>query len=114
MKNLYLLFVFCFIFVSCSNMNLTKDGQQCFHVQNFEVLQGLEGGALAYECPWYESMCWTLPVVYLTSPKGVDYYDEQMVTNDKYTCWVQDGIYRYSTTKGVMKTVPLLKMLNKN
>lgn len=114
MKKLCALFIFCFMTGSCTYMGATKDGQQCFDVQTFEVLQGLEGGALAYECPWYENMCWTLPVVYLTSPKDVDYYDEQNVSNDKGTCWVQDGVYRYSTKNDIIKTVPLLKMASKH
>ena len=95
MKKLFILFVCFFMFVSCAT--ITKDGKQCFSTQSFEVLQGLIGGALAYECPWYEDMCWTRPVVYLTSPDGVDYYDDQKVSIPYNLCWSQDGVYRYIT-----------------
>lgn len=110
MKKILLLLSFATL---CSCAGTTKNGEQCFEFQTFEVLQGLENGALAYECPWYESLCFTRPVVHLTSPKGVDYYDEQKVSSTSNTCWVQDGIYRYTNKKDTMKTVPNLKMVEK-
>ena len=108
MKKLFILFVCFFMFVSWAT--ITKDGKQCFSTQS---LQGLIGGALAYECPWYEDMCWTRPVVYLTSPDGVDYYDDQKVSIPYNLCWSQDGVYRYITKNGITKTVPRLIVISK-
>lgn len=110
MKKILLLLLFGTL---CGCAGTTKNGEQCFEFQTFEVLQGLENGALAYECPWYESLCFTRPVVHLTSPKGVDYYDEQKVSSTSTTCWVQDGVYRYTNKKDTMKTVPDLKLVEK-
>lgn len=110
MNRICLLLVSLFLF-GCTGMS--KDGEICFEFQTFEVLQGLEGGALAYECPWYEEMCFTRPVVYLTSPQDVDYYDEQSVSSSSITCWIQDGVYRYTNKNDIMKTVPRLKLVEK-
>ena len=45
-----LLYIACVVMLSgCTGTS--KDGEQCFEFQTFEVLQGLENGALAYECP---------------------------------------------------------------
>lgn len=93
--------------------SVSKDGKPCFEIQSFEVLQGLEGGALAYECPWYEDSCFTRPVVYLVSPIDVDYYDEQAVSSGSKLCWIQDGVYRYSTKNDIIKTVPKLVLVDK-
>lgn len=107
-----LLYIACVVILSgCAGTS--KDGKQCFEFQTFEVLQGLENGALAYECPWYESLCFTRPVVHLTSPKGVDYYDEQKVSSTSTTCWIQDGVYRYTNKNDTMKTVPNLRLVEK-
>jgi len=108
-KKRILLLVFLF---GCTGVS--KDGEKCFEYQRFEVLQGLYGGALAYECPWYEEgVCFTKPVVYLTSPEGVDFYDEQTVSSSSTTCWVQDGVYRYITKQEITKAVPKLKLVEK-
>ncbi|MBD5398616.1 hypothetical protein HDR60_03870 [bacterium] len=68
---------------------------------------------MAYECPWYEDSCYTRPVVHLTSPKNVDYYDEQEITSTSTTCWIQDGVYRYKTKQEITKTVPNLILVEK-
>ena len=110
MKRICLFLVPLFL-LGCTGVS--KDGEMCFEYQTFEVLQGLEGGALAYECPWYEEMCFTRPVVYLTSPKDIEYYDEQSVSSSSTTCWVQYGVYRYTNKDDIMKTVPRLKLVDK-
>ena len=89
-------------------VGFSKDGQQCFESQRFEVFQGLYGGALAYACPWYDDLCFVNTVVYLTAPEYIDYYDDQIVSADAETCWVQDGVYRYETKQEITKTVPKL------
>ncbi len=110
MKGMFFLLLTLFL-SGC--VGVSKDGQPCFEFQRFEVLQGLEGKALAYECPWYEDMCWTRPVVSLVSPDDVDYYDDQIVSTNSTMCWVQDGVYRYETKQGITKTVPKLKLVEK-
>ncbi len=107
------LFLFLFVLSLCGCAGVSKDGKQCFEFQTFNVLQGLDGGALAYECPWYESLCFTRPIVHLTSPKGVEYYDEQKVASTSTTCWVQDGVYRYTTKQDITKAVPNLVLVEK-
>ncbi|NMA32320.1 MAG: hypothetical protein GX944_00105 [Alphaproteobacteria bacterium] len=113
MKNF--LYIACVIILSgCAGTS--KDGEPCFEFQTFEVLQGLENGALAYayECPWYESLCFDKKlVVHLTSPKGVDYYDNQKISSTSTTCWIQDGVYRYTTKEDIMRTAPNLKLVEK-
>lgn len=107
-----MLFLLLKLFLSgCAGVS--KDGQQCFEFQRFEVLQGLYGGALAYGCPWYESWCISNPVVYLVASDDVDYYDDQIVSTNSTMCWVQDGVYRYETKQEITKTVPKLKLVEK-
>ena len=110
MKKILLLLFVSSLF-SCTT--ITKDGKECFNTQSFEVLQGLEGGALAYECPWYDNDCDSNPLVHLTSPKDIDYYDEQKITSTSTTCWIQDGVYRYTTKNERKKTVPNLILIEK-
>ena len=106
-----LLYIVCVIILSgCAG--ISQDGEQCFEFQTFKVLQGLEYGALAHGCPWYDIGC-TGSLVYLTSPKDVDYYDGQKVSSTSTTCWIQDGVYRYTNKKDTMKTVPNLKLVEK-
>lgn len=109
MKKIYLSLILLSL---CGCAGISKDGKQCFEFQTFEVLQGLEHGALAHGCPWYDIGC-TGSLVYLTSPKDVDYYDDQKVSSTSTTCWIQDGVYRYTNKQDTMKTVPNLILVEK-
>lgn len=110
MKKILLLLFVSNLF-SCAS--ITKEGKECFNTQSFEVLQGLEGGALAYECPWYKSDCYFNQLVHLTSPKDIDYYDKQKITSTSTTCWIRDGVYRYNNKQEIQKTVPNLILVEK-
>ncbi|MCR5498620.1 MAG: VPDSG-CTERM exosortase interaction domain protein [Paludibacteraceae bacterium] len=67
---------------------------------SFKVFQTLENGALAYEVsdPWYKLYYGN--VVYLIGDK---FYDGMIIKVKKP---FQDGVYRYITNNGIIKTVP--------
>ena len=107
-----------FFLTSCATISnamteKTKYGNICWNEQNFQVLQGLEYGALAYECPRYDDRCWGNKVVYLVNTTGDDFYDKQNVSSSKEQCWVQEGVYRYTTNQNIQKAVPFLILEDK-
>lgn len=107
------IFLCCLFFTLASCANKAQNGKKCWNEQNFQVLQGLEYGALAYECPWYDDMCWKNKVVYLVNTTGNDFYDKQNVSSNKGQCWVQEGVYRYTTNQNIQKAVPFLILEDK-
>ena len=110
----FVLYIFLFfILTSCADITKittkkTKNGNICWREQNFQILQGLEDGALAYECPWPYEKCWRGQIVYLVDNAGIDFYDGQNIQSLTEQCWVRDGVYRYENTKNIPKSVPLL------
>lgn len=84
----------------------TEHNEDCLNMRRFKVLQVLEfNHALAYECNGGE-LCVLNPIVLLTPMRGVDYYDDMMVTVPADKCAVQYGTYKYETKKKIVKTVP--------
>ena len=83
----------------------TEHNDNCMNMRRFKVLQVLElNHALAHECNTGE-LCALNPVVLLTPMRGVDYYDDMIVTIPTDKCAVQDGTYKYETKDKRIKTV---------
>ena len=85
-----------------------------FSDERFEILQTLSyrGGALANVCEYkYGMSCWHGMVVFLEKPDNVTFYDEQMININSDKCLMIDGVYEYTTTEKVLKTVPKLKLI---
>lgn len=77
-------------------------------VQRFEVFQALESGtALASGGGLFQEI-----VVLLWNDEGIPYYDNQIVTAPKGKCFRQVGIYKYETTNKMIKTVPIVTMMD--
>ena len=49
-------------------------------------------------------------IVYLVASSGMDFYNDQKVSNNSNACWVQDGVYRHVTKNNIPAAVPLLEL----
>ena len=77
-------------------------------VQSFEVFQALESGrALASGGDFFQEI-----VVLLWNDEGMPYYDNQIVTAPKGKCFRQVGIYKYESTDKMIRTVPIVTMMD--
>ena len=81
----------------------------------FEVMQALGNNyALAYEQEYRSYGCTSTDLlVLLTNDNGEPYYDKQVVKVPAGMCMRQVGIYKYETKLGDLKTVPIVKLMNK-
>ena len=73
----------------------------------------MEYGGLARECSLYDEYndtCYRNMIVYLVAPSGMDFYNDQKVSNNSNACWVQDGVYRHVTKNNIPAAVPLLEL----
>lgn len=88
--------------------------EYCMDMERFKVFQVFESGAaLASHCEKTDyDFCYGKTVL-LTPQRGVDYYDDMIVTAPENKCAVQDGVYRYENREGIIKTVPIIRWLYK-
>ena len=77
-------------------------------VQSFEVFQALKNGmALATGGSFFQEID-----VLLWNDKGTPYYDNQKVTAPKGKCFRQIGIFKYESTDKMIRTVPIVTMMD--
>lgn len=77
-------------------------------IQSFEVFQALEDGmALATGGSLFQDL-----VVLLWNAEGTPYYDNQIVTAPIGKCFRQVGIYKYESTDKMVRTVPIVTMMD--
>lgn len=108
MKKVYL-FLFALL-TGCTSITVFSDNDNCISSREFQVLQALNnGGALAYECTFWDGCSYQNQVVYLDWQPNVDYYDNMMVKVPANKCAVMDGVYKYTNKQDTLKTVPIIK-----
>ena len=90
---------------------------KCLSTKSFEVMQVIDDNhALAHEMEWdsylkkYEQ---TDLLVLVTNDNGEYYYDEQLIKIPKGKCMRQVGVYKYKNRMDVVKTVPIVKLMEK-
>lgn len=111
------------LFVAKSSTNLSDNGITMFPEtgdyisgNQFEIFQVIEPGvALAYtEDRNYGVSSFTGPVVLFVNDEGKYYYDDEIIKIPSGKCIRQVGVYRYPTKSGFEKTVPVVKIYDKN
>lgn len=81
----------------------------CMNMKKFKVFQvSDDNAALAKDCTTEENGFCFGAVVLLEPQRTIDYYDDMYVYTPKNKCAVQDGVYRYETKSGDLKTVPII------
>lgn len=82
----------------------------CMSMKKFRVFQVFnDNSALANECTTEEKEMFCFGAVVLLEPqRTIDYYDDMYVSTPKDKCSVQNGVYRYETKNGNLKTVPII------
>lgn len=103
-----------FILSGCTSITLFSENDNCITVNEFEVLQALDNGALAYECTLWDGCSVWNQTVFLTKQLNVDYYDGMIVKSPKDKCAVIDGVYRYESKDERIRTVPIIRFEYKN
>ncbi|MDD4608942.1 MAG: hypothetical protein PHY71_02160 [Bacteroidaceae bacterium] len=113
-----LTFAFAFFFTwsnansvsSTDNIVMFEKPQQEIKAKSFSVMQVLpDGSALATV---EDSQKYGM-VVMFPADKNATYYDEQKIEVPYEKCVMQVGTYKYMTRKEIVKTVPVVKILNK-
>lgn len=109
----FLFFVLLIIGKSSSNDNgmtyFEKPGK-CISTKDFEVMQVVgEGYALAREKKGYLGGV----LVLVTNEKGELYYDDQVIEVPDGKCMRQIGVYEYQTRMEMIKTVPIVQIMDK-
>lgn len=95
--------------VSSSFISNSERNSACMDLDRFKIFQVIENNyALASVCEDDGKYCLGMTVL-LTPQKGVDYYDDMYVRLPKDKCATQDGVYKYETKNGNIKTVPRLR-----
>ena len=88
--------------------------ERCMDMERFKVFQVYEDGpALASHCKKADDDYCYGKTVLLTLQRGVDYYDDMIVTTPESRCAVQGGVYRYENREGFIKTVPIIRWAHK-
>ena len=105
MKKIYLLLIFSLF--GC----MTIQNDNCITTRKFEILQALnDGGALAYECNFWDGCSPFNQLVYLEGQPGIRYYDGMILKVQSNKCAIIDDVYKYTTREGILKTVPSIKI----
>jgi len=85
---------------------------KCEDIQSFKVFQVLDRFVLANVCNESDTIYCFGHIVYIPKEKGKIYYDDQMIIVKSGECPVYVGTYKYQTRDGLLKTVPIVKIIN--
>ena len=111
----FLLFLFIVLsLVGVSETIYAQSETKCADIQKYKIFQVLNNGALAYACEeqYGRELCYGM-VVFLPTKKDEDYYDDKIIAAPKGQCIAYDGVYKYVTSSGNNKTVPMLIFIQK-
>ena len=86
---------------------------KCEDVDQFEIFQDIDSGALAYACEEkiYGDFCYGL-TAFFPNKKGVEYFDGKRIKLENGQCFVYEGTYKYFTRDGMNRTIPIVKIVN--
>lgn len=92
---------------------LFEQPQETIEAESLIVRQVLQdGSALATAEDFDRYSIWGMTVM-IKAKKGTAYYDEQTISIPSGKCLKQIGTYRYTTSRGMEKTVPVVEIFDK-
>lgn len=89
-----------------------KEPGEIIDVKSVEVFQVLAEDAALVNCE-NERGFYHGPVCLIVNNEGKYYYDDQIIKISKGEVFKQVGIYQYPTRNGDVKTVPIIKIMEK-
>lgn len=84
-----------------------NSNKNCAEFQKFKVFQVVKDGALVTKCDDNDFCIGLIALVPATG--DIEYYDDKIITAPSGQCIVFKGVYKYETTKGAHKTVPIIR-----
>lgn len=105
------LFVISLAINSKSGMTFFEQTGKKMNETSFEVFQALDNGtalARGKEDGLYLGL-----TVLIYNEEGSPYYDDQVINATGDKCFRQVGIYKYTANSGVVKTVPIVMLMDK-
>ena len=95
------------------NINFFEEPGDVVKDKSFEVFQVLSDDAALVRAQSDASLDMYLGTVYLlTNDEGKYYYDEEKIKAPNGKVFRQVGIYRYPTKNDIIKTVPIIKLMD--
>lgn len=95
------------------NFTLFETPGDCISTNDFEIFQVLDSNhALAHELDEMLDISTDLVVLFRNEASNT-FYDEQRIKVPNGKCVRQIGVYRYETTSGSYKTVPIVDIMKK-
>ena len=111
-KFLLLVLPITIMFFGCTTPSQDPPDKCIGHFQ-FEVLQVLDDGLLAWICRRHNEPKLNRQLVYIpVNTKGEIYFDGQIINRPKGTCPIYTGSYSYITKGGDDKTVAKVEFVN--
>ena len=98
----------------CAVVDISPSNENCIETNQFEIFQVLNDGALAHECTFADGCSAFNQTVFILNQRNIDYYDGMKVSTPSGKCAVRDGVYKYESKDGRMRTIPVISFEYKN
>ncbi len=95
-----------------NNVTFFDEPGDVVNEKSYKVIQVVSNDAALVMAQTYGDL-YTGTVYLVTNNEGKYYYDDQIIKPSQGKVFKQIGIYRYPTRNDIMKTVPIIMMMNK-